>query len=229
MHIPDGVLKPAVWAPLAAVSVVSVAVASAAARKRLEDQSIPLIGVMGAFVFAIMMLNFPIAAGISDHIVGGALLAIVLGPSVAVVSMAAIVTIQALIFRDGGIAALGANVFNMAIVSTLVSYLIYRALARALPRASVVIGTFLGVMAAATCAAAWVMLSQPYGLKFFLAMELTHAVSGAVEAVVTLAVVKALRAWDLDRSRREAANADSHTESDAPHGDHRLLPAPAVV
>ncbi len=202
MHIPDGVLKAEVWVPLAGASVVSVGIAAHAANKRLEDESIPLVGLMGAFVFALQMLNFPLAAGISDHIVGAGLLAIVFGPSIAVLCMAAIVTIQALLFGDGGIAALGANVFNMAVLSTLTAYLIYKALSRWLPHIAVVVATVVGVLAGSTGAAVWVMLSQPYGGKFFAAMTLTHLVSGAVEAAVTLAVVEALRAARLVESPR---------------------------
>jgi len=206
MHIPDGVLKGEVWAPLAAVSLVAVGIAARSAGKKLEGESIPLVGLMGAFVFALQMLNFPVAAGISDHIVGGALLAVVFGPSIAILCMTAIVTIQALVFGDGGIAALGANVFNMAILSTLAAYAIYRALSKALPKASVVVATIAGVLAGATGAALWVILSQPYGVKFFGAMILTHLVSGAVEAVVTLAVVQYLRTANLIRKIETGAS-----------------------
>lgn len=206
MHIPDGILAPAVWAPLAGVSAVGVAAAARAAKSKLESESVALVGVMGAFVFALQMLNFPIAGGISDHIVGGALLAIVFGPGIAVLSMTAIVTIQALVFQDGGIAALGANVFNMAILSVLVSYGVYKLFAGRLTTVAVLLATFVGVLAGATGAAVWVMLSQPYGTKFFLAMVLTHAVSGAVEAVVTLAVIKALHRLTAAGAGKEAAN-----------------------
>jgi cobalt/nickel transport system permease protein len=207
VHIPDGVLKPEVWVPLAAASAGAVAVAARAARKRLAGQCVPLVGVMGAFVFALQMLNFPIAAGVSDHIVGAGLLAIAFGPSVAVLCMSAIIVIQALLFGDGGITALGANLFDMAIVSTLVAYAVYTPLARRLPVTAAALASLVAVLAGAAGAALWVVLSQPYGTRFFLAMLLTHLVSGAVEAVVTVAVVKALRSASLLCPAREVANA----------------------
>jgi cobalt/nickel transport system permease protein len=152
------------------------------------------------------MVNFPIAAGVSDHIVGAGLLAVVFGPSLAVLCMAAVVCIQALVFGDGGIAALGANVVNMAVLSTLTAWAVHRALRRLVPSAAIFLAALLGVLAGAAGAAAWVMLSQPYGLKFLGLMLLTHLASGVVEAVVTLSVVKALQATGLVRAaavRRE--------------------------
>lgn len=115
MHIPDGYLSPAV---LGALGAASLAGASAAARKvsgPLEELHVPLMGMAGAFVFAAQMINFPVAAGASGHLLGGALLAIALGTAPAVVVMTAILVIQALLFQDGGVLALGANVFNMAL------------------------------------------------------------------------------------------------------------------
>ena len=197
MHISDGIMAPQVWAPLAVAGAAVVGLAARAARKRLADESIPLVGLMGAFVFAIQMLNFPVAVGVSDHIVGAGLLAIVFGPSVAVLCMSAVVVIQVLLFGDGGIAALGANVCDMAVISVLTAWAVHRAFRRAWPNFAVWAGTFAGVMAGSMGAAAWVMLSQPYGLKFLGAMMATHAVSGAVEMIVTVAVVNVLVSADV--------------------------------
>ena len=207
MHIPDGLLRPELVAGLGAVSVAGVAVAARRAGRELEEKSVPLVGVMGAFVFALQMLNFPLAAGVSDHIVGGALLAIVMGPSVAVLAMAAILVIQAFVFADGGVAALGANVFNMAIVSVLSAWLLHRFLKSRLGSAAVLVATFVAVLLGSAAAALEIIASQPYGLKFFGLMAGTHAVSGAVEAVVTLAVVKALATSKVGvLQRQEVAN-----------------------
>src|SRR5579863_8824413 len=118
MHIPDGFLSPPVWATLDAAAIPAVAWAARQAQTDLErpdDRRIPLLGVMGAFVFAAQMINFPVGLGTSGHLVGGALLAIVLGPSAAAVAMTAILCVQAFVFQDGGIVVLGANVFNMAL------------------------------------------------------------------------------------------------------------------
>src|ERR1700675_478766 len=116
MHIPDNFLSTPVWATLDAVAIPAVGFMVKRAGRELEDTSIPLLGMMGAFVFAAQMINFPVGVGTSGHLVGGALLATLLGPAAAAVTMTAILAIQALVFQDGGILALGANVFNMALI-----------------------------------------------------------------------------------------------------------------
>src|ERR1700683_1131675 len=119
MHIPDGFLSPPVWGAFDALAIPVVAVVARRAQRDTDDRRIPLMGVMGAFVFAAQMINFPVGPGTSGHLVGGTLLAIALGPAAAAIVMTAIVSIQALVFQDGGIMALGANVFNMAIAGVL--------------------------------------------------------------------------------------------------------------
>src|SRR5580704_11214760 len=131
MHIPDGFLSPPVWATLDVLAVPAVALVAKKAERDSErsefgDRQIPLLGVMGAFVFAAQMINFPVGLGTSGHLVGGALLAIVLGPSAAAVVMTAILVIQAFVFQDGGVMALGANVINMAFIGVLAGYIPYR-------------------------------------------------------------------------------------------------------
>src|SRR5713101_8935550 len=123
MHIPDGFLSPPVWISLDAAAVPAIALVARGAQEHLEDRRIPLLGVMGAFVFAAQMINFPVGIGTSGHLVGGALLACTLGAAPAVLVMTAIIAMQAFVFQDGGVLALGANVFNMAIAGVLASYL----------------------------------------------------------------------------------------------------------
>jgi cobalt/nickel transport system permease protein len=200
MHLPDKLLGPEVWIPLCGVSAATVGICAHRAKAHLADRSIPLVGVMGAFVFALQMINFPIAAGVSDHIIGAALLAIVFGPSIAVLAMAAIIVIQALLFGDGGITALGANIFDMAIVPVFAAWAIYGVLRRVQHEAAVAAATVAAVLLGAAAAAGWVMLSQPYGATFFAAMMLMHCVSGGVEAFVTVAVIGALRRSGLMRT-----------------------------
>src|SRR5438874_12001543 len=125
MHIPDGFLSPPVWATLDAVALPAVGVHARRAQRDPDTSRIPLLGVMGAFVFAAQMINFPVGMGTSGHLVGGALLAYALGPSLAVITMTAILAVQAFVFQDGGILDLGADVFNMAIAGVLVAYLPY--------------------------------------------------------------------------------------------------------
>src|ERR1700726_896290 len=115
MHIPDGYLDTRLWVALDAVAVPAVGVLSWRAQRSFDHHRVPLMGVMGAFVFAAQMINFPVGNGTSGHLVGAALLSFTLGPAAASVVMIAILTIQSLVFQDGGILALGANIFNMAL------------------------------------------------------------------------------------------------------------------
>src|SRR6202167_6508058 len=107
MHIPDNFLSPPVWATLDAVAIPAVGLMVRQAGRQLNDTRIPLLGVMGAFVFAAQMINFPVGIGTSGHLVGGALLAFMLGPAAASIVMTALLATQALIFQDGGLLALG--------------------------------------------------------------------------------------------------------------------------
>src|SRR5271170_3947535 len=134
MHIPDNFLSPPVWATLDVVVIPAFGIIARHASRQMEDARIPLLGVMGAFVFAAQMINFPVGLGTSGHLVGGTLLAITLGPAAASIVMTAIIVLQAFIFQDGGIVMLGANVINMAVVGVLAGYLPYRFLSDAGPR-----------------------------------------------------------------------------------------------
>src|ERR1700681_2932613 len=122
MHIPDNFLSTPVWATLDAVAIPAVGFMVKRAGRELEDRRIPLLGVMGAFVFAAQMINFPVGIGTSGHLVGGALLACTLGAAPAVLVMTAIIAMQAFVFQDGGVLALGANVFNIAVVGVLAGF-----------------------------------------------------------------------------------------------------------
>ncbi len=125
MHIPDGFLSTPVAVVMDVVALPVVAGMARRAQRGFSDHRIPLMGVMGAFVFAAQLLSFPVAIGTSSHLVGGALLAMTLGPAAASIVMTAILLTQALIFQDGGVLALGANVFNMAIAGVLAGYVPY--------------------------------------------------------------------------------------------------------
>src|ERR1700677_4358325 len=140
MHIPYNFLSPPVWATFDAIAIPAVGLMVRQASRQMDDTRIPLLGVMGAFVFAAQMINFPVGIGTSGHLVGGALLAFTLGPAAASIVMTGILGPQPLIFQDGGLLALGANVFNMAIAGVLAGYLPW-----ALLRGSKV-GVFLGGM-----------------------------------------------------------------------------------
>lgn len=123
MHIPDNFLSTPVWATLDAIAIPAAAIVSKKAQQQTDSNRLPLLGVMGAFVFAAQMINFPVGVGTSGHLVGGTLLACLLGPWAASLVMTAILIVQALVFQDGGVLALGANCINMALVGVLAGYL----------------------------------------------------------------------------------------------------------
>lgn len=126
MHIPDGFLSIAVSVILWIVSIVVIAYSLRRVSKDLDERKVPLMGVLAAAIFAGQMLNFTVAGGTSGHMMGAAIATILLGPWAAVLVMTCVVGIQALIFQDGGLLALGANIFNMGIVGVAVSYMAYR-------------------------------------------------------------------------------------------------------
>src|SRR4030042_4153630 len=126
MHIPDGFLDPKTWIILDAVATGTVGLSVYKMSRKLKEKMIPLMGVLAAFIFAAQMLNFPVSGGTSGHFVGGVLASILLGPFAGTLVITVVVVVQALLFQDGGIAVMGANVFNMAIVGSLLGYYIFR-------------------------------------------------------------------------------------------------------
>ncbi|MGH7247846.1 MAG: energy-coupling factor ABC transporter permease [Pseudomonadota bacterium] len=194
MHIPDGFLTTPVWATLDAISLPAVAFFARRAQRDLEDTKIPLLGVMGAFVFAAQMINFPVGIGTSGHLVGGALLAYTLGPSAATIVLTAILAIQAFVFQDGGIVVLGANVFNMAIAGVLAAWLPFGVWGRTRGRKyCVFLGATLSVLVSAFLALSELLLS---GVKMpvavlWLSIAL-FAVSALLEGAITVAVLQAI-------------------------------------
>jgi cobalt/nickel transport system permease protein len=193
MHIPDGFLSTPVWAAMNVVSVPALGLAARRARTHVADGRIPLMGVLGAFVFAAQMINFPVGVGTSGHLVGGALLAVTLGPAPAAIVMTAILVIQALVFQDGGILALGANVFNMAIAGVLAGYLPFHYLGWRRRGLAVFLGGMLSVFASACLALAQLLVSgvSMPGPVVVVSLGL-FLVSAALEGAITVAVVSAL-------------------------------------
>lgn len=194
MHIPDGYLSTPVWASLNLVSVPAVGWMARRARLETDESRLPLLGVMGAFVFAAQLVNFPVGVGTSGHLLGSALLAMTLGPAAASIVMTAILFIQALVFQDGGVLALGANVFNMAILGVLGGYLPYQlwGTGRA-RRVAIFAGGALSVLIGACLAFAQLFASgvaMPRGLV--LASLVLFGLTAAIEGAVTLAVFEAI-------------------------------------
>ena len=194
MHIPDGFLSTPVWATLDAAAAPAVAYMARRAQRDFDDAKIPLLGVMGAFVFAAQMINFPVGVGTSAHLLGGALLAYTLGPAAASVAMAAILAIQALIFQDGGILALGPNTLNMAVIGVLAAYLPFHLWgAGRWRRAAIFAGGVLSALVSAVLAVAELLISGVSISTSILGVSLTlFLVAAALEGAITLTVIEAL-------------------------------------
>jgi cobalt/nickel transport system permease protein len=207
MHIPDGFLTAEVALVCAVPAATAVAVGLRKASADLDERRVPLLGVTAAFVFAAQMLNFPVAGGTSGHFLGAALAAILLGPWLACLVLAVVLGVQAFVFADGGLTALGANVLNMGVIGALLVGGLMQ-VARALaPKAILAIsaaGAWLAVMAGATATAFELAVSGTVPLATVLpAMLATHAFIGAGEAMITVAAVSAVLSTrpDLVRSR----------------------------
>ncbi len=203
MHIPDGFLSGGVLAVCWVISALVVISAFIRVKRDLDERKVPLMGVVAAAIFAGQMLNFPVAAGTSGHLLGAALAMILLGPWAAVLVLTIVVTAQALLFADGGFVALGANLFNMAVIGVFVSYTVYRAVQRFSKGAKW--GIFVGGALAAWTSIFVASLAAALQLAFsgtspanlgIPAMALVHSVIGIGEALITmgaLAFVYAVR------------------------------------
>ena len=208
MHIPDGFLSVSTVAATYVVSAGGLANAVRIANKKIGEKQVPLMGVLAAFIFAAQMLNFPVAGGTSGHIIGAALAAILIGPWGAVIIMAAVLMAQSLIFQDGGLLALGANIFNMGIIASFSAYYIYR-LVETLFGSSVkakLIGGFAAgwasVFLAAIVCALELAISGASPLRAVMpAMAGVHALIGIGEGLITVAVLRLVVATRVDLLR----------------------------
>lgn len=195
MHIPDGFLALNTWLPTWIASAGGIGYSIKLASKQLKEKTVPLMGVMSAFIFAAQMLNFPIAGGTSGHLLGGVLAAILLGPFAGAVVISVVLIVQCLIFQDGGLTALGANMFNMSIVGTMIGYLVYRFIAKIIGgNKGILIGAFVAgwlsvVLASSVCSIELAISGTiPFGIVF-PAMVGIHALIGIVEGLITFLVV----------------------------------------
>jgi len=203
MHMADALLSPAVGGTMWAATAVTVAYCSRRLRHEADDRRVPLMGVLGAFLFAAQMINFSIpGTGSSGHLGGGLLLAILLGPHAAFLVMASVLIVQALFFADGGLLALGCNIFNLGFFPAFIGYPLYQRLAGEAPgtaRAGVaaVIGAVLSLQLGAFAVVLQTVASGISALPLgtFLAFMLPiHLAIGIVEGVVTAAVISFVRA-----------------------------------
>ncbi|MET9598755.1 energy-coupling factor ABC transporter permease [Streptomyces sp. NPDC006459] len=201
MHVPDGFINAPVSVAAGVVAAAAVAVSLRGARRELDERTAPLAGLVAAFIFAVQMLNFPVAAGTSGHLLGGALAAILVGPYTGVLCVSVVLLMQGILFADGGLTALGVNVTVMGVVTVVVAYAIFRGLLGILPptRRSVTAAAFVGALLSVPAAAA--AFTAVYAIggttdvpigKVITAMVGVHLLIGIGEAAITAATVGAV-------------------------------------
>jgi cobalt/nickel transport system permease protein len=212
MHIPDGFLSAPVAGAGFLLTAAAVTIAVRRTNRTLSERSVPLMGVMAAFIFAAQMMNFPVAGGTSGHLLGGALAAILLGPWAAIIVMTAVIGVQALIFQDGGLAAMGTNVFNMGVVTALLGYAVYAGTSRltngrpSLRQACAFAAAWLTVQASAALTAFELAVSDTSPLSVVLpSMMGVHALIGIGEGLITVAALSFVTATRRDLLPTEAA------------------------
>jgi len=213
VHVPDGFIDAPVSAATGVVAAGAIAVSLRGARRELGgtsraseaerggERAAPLAGLVAAFIFAVQMLNFPVAAGTSGHLLGGALAAILVGPCTGVLCVSVVLVMQGILFADGGLTALGVNVTDMAITTTVVAYAVFRALVKILPRSrrSITAASFTAALLSVPAAALVFTLLYSLGGttdvslgKVATAMIGVHVLIGVGEAAITALTVGAV-------------------------------------
>lgn len=200
MHIANGIVNGRVSALFALIAAVALTVCVLRGRRDLDDRLAPMAGLVAAFIFAVQMLNFPVLPGVSGHLLGGALAALLVGPWVGALCVSVVLIVQALLFADGGLTALGLNITNMALVGTAAGYLLITLLLRVLPRGR----RSLGAVAFTAATVSVVAASQGFVLEYWLGgetavdrslpaiagtMAVTHLLIGLGEGLITATTV----------------------------------------
>ncbi|AWW39133.1 MULTISPECIES: energy-coupling factor ABC transporter permease [Streptomyces] len=201
MHVPDGFIDAPTSAVAGVVAAGAVAVSLRGARRELDERTAPLAGLVAAFIFAVQMLNFPVAAGTSGHLLGGALAAILVGPYTGMLCISVVLLMQGILFADGGLTALGVNITDMSIVGVAVAYIVFRGLVKVLPRGrrTVTAASFVAAVISVPAAALAFTLFYAVGGttdvsigKVAAAMGGVHVLIGIGEAVITALTVGAV-------------------------------------
>jgi cobalamin biosynthesis protein CbiM len=220
VHIPDGFIDIKTSAAFSAAAAIAVGGAVKGARNQLSEQSAPLAGLTAVFIFAVQMLNFPVAAGTSGHLLGAALAMVLVGPYAATLALSVVLIIQAFLFADGGLTALGLNIFNMGVVGVWASFGIFLILKKLLPKtkSSIVAASFIAALLSVPAAAAGFVIQYAIGANATFsvsavlgAMIGTHVFIGIGEAIITALTVSAVLAsrsdlvfgWDNQNTKLE--------------------------
>ena len=220
MHIPDGFIDLKTSAAFSAAAAIAVGGAVKGARNQLSEQSAPLAGLTAVFIFAVQMLNFPVAAGTSGHLLGAALAMVLVGPYAATLALSVVLIIQAFLFADGGLTALGLNTFNMGVLGVWASFGIFLILKKFLPKtkSSIVVASFIAALLSVPAAAAGFVVQYAIGANatfsvsaVLSAMIGTHVLIGIGEGIITALTVSAVLAsrsdlvfgWDNQNTKLE--------------------------
>ena len=207
MHIPDGFIDVQTSAIFAGLAAAGVAASLKGARSQLDEKSAPLAGLTAVFIFAVQMLNFPVVAGTSGHLIGAALAAVLVGPWAATLALTVVLVMQAFLFADDGLTALGLSTFNMSIIAVWVGYAVFLLVKKILPRGkpSIVIAAAIGALLSVPAAALGFTLQYAMGATgtfsvstVLSAMVGIHVLIGIGEAVITGLTVSAVLASRSD-------------------------------
>lgn len=211
LHIPDGFLSFTVSILCWVLTAVTLSLAISRSNKSLGERQIPLMGIMAAFIFAAQMINFPVAGGTSGHLLGGTLAAITLGPWAGMLVMTAVIAVQALLFQDGGLLVMGANILNMGLITVAIGYGLYRGVPsgnRTLKLTVAGIAAWLSVMAGALFTSLQLWLSGTSQLQIVIpAMLSVHALIGIGEALITVAALTFILQTRPDLLGKSSASA----------------------
>lgn len=203
MHIPDGFIDIPTSIAFAGLAAAGVAISIKGAKSSLDEKTAPLAGLTATFIFAVQMINFPVAAGTSGHLLGGALAAVLVGPYAATLALTVVLLMQALLFADGGLSAVGLNIFNMSIIGVWFGYGAFLMIKKLLPKSkpSIAIASGVAGLLSVPAAAAGFVLQYAIGATatfsvsaVLAAMVSTHFLIGIGEALITFVAVGAVMA-----------------------------------
>ncbi|KRO31708.1 MAG: cobalamin biosynthesis protein CbiM [Actinobacteria bacterium BACL2 MAG-121220-bin52] len=216
--MPDGFIEIPTSAAFGTLALAGTAIALKKAKTEVDDRTAPMAGLTAVFIFAVQMLNFPVAAGTSGHLLGGALAMVLVGPYAASLAITVVLGVQALLFADGGLTALGLNVFNLSVIAVLVSFLVFKLMVKLLPKTKSAIPLAAGIAAFVSVPISASAFTLQYAIggngtapveTVLIAMFSTHLLIGIGEAVITMLTVSAILASRSDLvygwSRKEVA------------------------
>lgn len=211
LHIPDGFLSLAISLICWVITMITLGLAISRTNQSLGEKRVPLMGVMAAFIFAAQMINFPVAGGTSGHLLGGALAAIILGPWAAMIVMTAVIAVQGLLFQDGGLVVMGANILNMGLVTAAIGYGLYRPVinqSKTVRLGTAGIAAWLSVIAGALLTSLQLWLSNTSELQVVIpAMLGVHTLIGLGEALITVAALTLILQTRPDLLDEKSASA----------------------